>query len=138
MIRLIFATILLSSGPVAAEVVVAVNTVRAKAIIMPEDLGVSSGDMAGGFENVDDVVGLEARVVLYAGRPIRTRDVGPPAIVDRNDIVTLAYSRGTLTILTEGRSLGRGAAGDTVRVLNLASHKTLSGLIRADGTIEVK
>lgn len=138
MVRLIVSCFVLLASSVRADVVVATQTIRAKQIITFEHVVVKNAELAGTFSNLDDVVGLEARVAIYAGRPIRTGDIGPPAIVDRNDIVTLAYQHGSLVIRTEGRALGRGAVGDLVRVLNLSSHKTLSGLIKADGTIEVK
>ncbi|NDW46046.1 flagellar basal body P-ring formation chaperone FlgA [Ruegeria sp. PrR005] len=121
-----------------AEILVPSRTIRAKAIIGPEDLVLKSVDMAGVYADPSEVVGQEARVALYPGRPIRYDDIGPPAIVDRNDLVTLYFDRGSLVISTEGRALGRGAAGDVIRVMNLSSRTTVSGQIRPDGSIEVK
>lgn len=138
MLRHILLVALIIATPAVADVVVPTNTIRAKQVITREDVIVKSADIAGAYSHIDDVVGFEARVALYPGRPIRNGDIGPPAIVDRNDIVTISYSNGSLKIRTEGRALGRGAAGDFVRVLNLSSHKTLSGLILPDGSIEVK
>lgn len=121
-----------------AEILVPSRTIRAKAIIGPEDLVLKSVDMAGVYADPSEVVGQEARVALYPGRPIRYDDIGPPAIVDRNDLVTLYFDRGSLVISTEGRALGRGAAGDVIRVMNLSSRTTVTGQIRPDGSIEVK
>lgn len=131
---------LLTLFPLAAfaDTIVATRTIRAKEIISPADVISKQVDVAGAISNLSDAIGSEARVALYAGRPIRPGDIGPPAIVDRNDFVTLIYSHGTLRIQTDGRALGRGAPGEIVRVMNLSSHKTLSGLILEDGTIEVK
>ena len=80
----------------------------------------------------------EASDALDPGRPIRPADVGPPAIVDRNDLVTLVFDHVALSITAEGRALGRGAAGERIRVMNLASRTTVTGVIRPDGQIEVK
>ncbi|MCV2887462.1 flagellar basal body P-ring formation chaperone FlgA [Ruegeria aquimaris] len=121
-----------------AEILVPSRTIRAKAIIGPEDLVLKSVEMAGVYADPSEVIGQEARVALYPGRPIRYDDIGPPAIVDRNDLVTLYFDRGSLVISTEGRALGRGAAGDVIRVMNLSSRTTVSGQIRPDGSIEVK
>ena len=82
-------------------------------------------EIAGGFADVHELIGMETRVVLYAGRPILRGDVGPPAIVQRNQIVPLIYSGGGLRIVTEGRALGRGAAGETIRIMNLTSRTTV-------------
>jgi flagellar basal body P-ring formation protein FlgA len=63
--------------------------------------------------------------------------VGMPSIVRRNDIVPIVYSRGTLSITTEGRVLDDGAAGDRVRVMNLGSRQTVFGIIDANGAVQV-
>ena len=69
--------------------------------------------------------------------PILPEDIGPPALVERNQIVTLAYDRAGLSIRVEGRSLARAGVGETVRVMNLSSRSTLSGRVQADGTVLV-
>ncbi|MVO17901.1 flagellar basal body P-ring formation chaperone FlgA [Parasedimentitalea huanghaiensis] len=121
-----------------ADTLVPVRTIRAKQIISAEDLAYKSVDIAGAFSDPADVVGQEARVSLYAGRPVRPGDIGPPAIVERNDLVTLKFRRGGLLIATEGRSLGRGSEGEIIRAMNLSSRTTISGRISADGSIEVR
>ena len=94
-------------------------------------------EIAGGFQLLEDVIGQEARVVLYAGRPVLPNDIGPPALIDRNQIVTLVYIAGPMTILAEGRSLGRGAVGDRVRVMNLSSRTTITGSVSLSGDVIV-
>lgn len=121
----------------SAEILVPSRTIRAKEIIQPEDLVVKAVDVAGAISEEGAIVGQEARVALYPGRPIRHSDVGPPAIVDRNDVVPLIFSRGGLLIITEGRAMGRGASGEVIRVMNLTSRTTVTGRIRSDGSIEV-
>lgn len=125
--------------PVAAlaETLVAARTVRARAILSPADLAIIAQDVPGALRMAEDAVGQEARVVLYSGRPIRPEDIGPPAIVERNQIVTLVFKRGPLTILAEARALGRAGVGDMVRVMNLASRNTVSGVVRENGTVTV-
>lgn len=121
-----------------AEILVPVRTIRAKEIIGPDDVMLKSVTVAGAISEALDVVGLEARIALYPGRPIRHGDVGPPAIIGRNDIVTLVFSQGRLRIIAEGRSLGRGAVGEMIRVMNVASRTTVSGRIQPDGSVEVQ
>ncbi len=120
-----------------ADMVVSTRTIRAKEIISSADLDVKATDVAGAIANPQDLIGQEARVALYPGRPIRDGDVGPPAIVDRNDLVVLVFDRRPLSITAEGRALGRGAVGDRIRVMNLSSRTTVTGHIRPDGQIEV-
>lgn len=129
--------LLLLAGPALAETVVATRTIRANAIILETDVKLSKALLANGFARVGDVIGQEARVVLYAGRPIRVDDIGPPAVVTRNQIVRLQFQGAGLSITTEGRALERGAVGDRVRIMNLSSRATLFGQVLDDGSIMV-
>lgn len=135
--RLFALALILLAPELAAEILVPVRTIRAKEIIAAEDFSAKDADVAGAVSDPYDLVGQEARVSLYPGRPIRFDDIGPPAIVGRNDIVSLVFSQGTLRIVAEGRALGRGAAGDTIRAMNLSSRTTVTGRIQSDGSIEV-
>lgn len=128
---------LMAGTPAAAQTVLAARTVRSQTILTPGDLKLSEIQVPGAFSSLDEILGQEARVVLYAGRPIRIEDVGPPAIIERNQLVTLLYSRNGLTIATEARALSRAGVGDRIKVMNLASRSTITGTVRADGIISV-
>ncbi|MFQ1700441.1 flagellar basal body P-ring formation chaperone FlgA [Loktanella agnita] len=125
--------IYLCSGPVAADTVVAARTIPAQSLIMPEDVMLQDRTVPGGIEAPDDIIGKEARIALYAGRPIRPGDVGAPAVVERNQIIALYYNRNGLVISTEGRALGRAGPGEIIRVMNISSRSTISARIGADG-----
>ena len=129
--------ILLLATPVSAESVVATRTIRAKALIAPEDLTLVSAELSGALTDPQVAVGQEARVAIYAGKPVRPDDLGPPTLVERNQVVRLVYVTGGLAISTEGRALGRGSEGDDVRVMNLGSRNTVSGRIGPDGAVYV-
>ncbi|MDH2326536.1 flagellar basal body P-ring formation chaperone FlgA [Cereibacter sp. SYSU M97828] len=129
--------LLLIPGMANAEAVLATRTIRANTILMPSDVALAPAAIPGALEEVETAIGMETRVTLYAGRPVRPGDLGPPAIVDRNQLVPLAYQSGGLSILTEGRALGRGGVGDMIRVMNLASRTTVTGRIGADGQVQV-
>lgn len=121
-----------------ADVVVPTRTIRPNTIIGPEDMTIVLGERSNAFDRVEDVVGQEARVALYAGRPVLLSSIGPPALVDRNEIVMLRYSHAGLTITTDGRTLERGGLGDRVRIMNLSSRATLFGFVQSDGSVSVK
>jgi flagellar basal body P-ring formation protein FlgA len=129
--------ILALATPVAAESVVATRTIRAKSLIAPEDLTLVSAELPGALIDPEAAVGQEARVAIYAGKPVRPGDLGPPTLVDRNQVVRLVFVAGGLAISTEGRALGRGSAGDDIRVMNLGSRNTVSGRIGPDGAVYV-
>ena len=125
------------AGPVAAQSVVVAQPIRAGMTLGPDDLAFGQMENADGFSDPRDLIGLEARVNLYPGRPILSRDVGLPTIVERNALVALVFRRGGLTITLEGRALGRAGAGETVRVMNLASRSIVFGVAQASGVVEV-
>lgn len=131
--------LMLMAGATAtvAETVIAARNIRSKTIITQADIKLASGNLQNGFNSITDVIGQETRVILYAGRPILHADIGPPALVERNQIVTLAYMAGPIAILTEGRSLGRAGVGESLRVLNLSSRASITGIVQPDGTVTV-
>lgn len=123
----------LLAAPVTAETIVAARTIPAKSIIGPDDVLLRDLDTPGGIASREAAIGQEARVALYAGRPIRQGDIGPPAVVERNQIVSLVYDRGGIIISTEGRALDRAGPGDLIRVMNLTSRTSVSAWISPDG-----
>ncbi|PIE08956.1 MAG: flagella basal body P-ring formation protein FlgA [Rhodobacterales bacterium] len=135
MIRLF--ALLLMAAPACADIVVPTRTMRSQTILSSGDVRVIEGEAPGSYVALDEVIGQEARVVLYAGRPIRIEDIGPPALVERNQIVTVYYVSGPLIIAAEARSLSRGGIGDAIRVMNLNSRNTVTGIVRADGSVTV-
>ncbi|MFX0542057.1 flagellar basal body P-ring formation chaperone FlgA [Roseovarius sp. S4756] len=136
MIRLAFAACL-TAAPAAADTVLAARTIRAQSLISPQDLVVKNVDVIGAISDPALIAGQEARVALYAGRPIRPGDVGPPALVERNQIISLIYDQSGLSITAEGRSLSRAGPGEMVRVMNMSSRVTVSGQVLPDGRVLV-
>lgn len=135
MLRLLL--LLALAAPASADSLVATRTIRARTLLVPEDLALVSADIPGALSDAGKAVGLEARVAIYAGKPVRPGDLGPPALVDRNQLVTLVYLSGGLAISTEGRALTRGAEGDEVRAMNIGSRTTVTGRIGPDGAVYV-
>lgn len=135
---LIFAIpLVIGAATASADTVIATGTIRANSIISPADVSLDAGDVTNAFSSIADVIGQEARTTLYTGRPIFFEDVGPPAVVTRNQIVVIEYHAAGLRIVTEARALQRGAAGDRIRIMNLDSKATLFGRIQENGTIRV-
>jgi flagella basal body P-ring formation protein FlgA len=123
--------------PAMAESLIATRVIRAQTLLSETDVTLVAAEIPGALTRVQDVLGLEARVTLYPGRAVRAQDLGPPAMVDRNQIVTLIYRVGGLGISTEGLALARGGLGDVIRVMNLSSRTVLSGEIAQDGAVYV-
>jgi len=129
---------LLVASPAAADVLVAARTLRAGSLVEAGDVILLSDPAPlGAAQSPDEAVGLEARVTLYARRPIPVASLGPPALVERKQLVTLVFQASGLEIRADGRALGRGAEGETVRIMNLSSRSTVSGTIAGPGLVSV-
>ncbi len=121
----------------AADILVPNRTIRPGDIIVASDLGTVQGSRPDSFSFPADVVGQEARVALYPNRPIKFDQIGPPALIERNQIVSLRFQGTKLAISTEGRSLERGGVGDRIRIMNLSSRTTIFGFVQEDGSVKV-
>lgn len=122
----------------AADTVMAARTIKAHSVLTAADLRIDDETTPGAASTLSEVVGLESKVVLYAGRPVPLEHLGTPALVGRNDLITLVYVSNGLEIKTEGRALERAGAGDRVNVMNLASRKTVAGVVVATGVVEIR
>lgn len=129
---------LLAPAPALAEALIATRTLRAGHLIGPDDVAIGPQPAGPGLTaDPAAAVGMEARVTLYAQRPIPLASLAPPALVERNQLVTLVFRQGALDIRAEGRALGRGAADEAIRVMNLASRSTVSGRVAGPGLVTV-
>lgn len=137
MIRVLAAIIACAPASVFAETLTAARLVRPNTVLSAADLVLSDTVVPGALTSGATVVGMEARVTLYPGHAIRPEDVGPAALIERNQTVTLIYQSGGLLIAAEARSLSRGAAGDVVKAINLSSRTTVTGRVLPNGTIAV-
>lgn len=123
-------------GGAFADSVVATRTIRSQAILDYSDIAVIPDNKLQ-LVALEDLVGKEARVVLYQGRIINPSDVVRPAIIERNQIVKLNFRIGGLKISVDGRALGRASIGDQIRVMNLASKSAVMGFVSADGSVSI-
>ena len=136
--KLLVLALCLAGISASAQTLVATRTVRANTVLAPADLTIVSKQTSGALSTLKEAIGRETRVVLYAGRPIKPAQLGAPALVNRNDVVTLVFRTGGLAIVTEGRALGRGGLDDSIQVMNLASRSIVEGQITATATVSVR
>lgn len=120
-----------------ADSLVATRTIRAQSVLTAEDFTLVAAEIPDALTDSSFALGQEARVMIYPGRPIRAADLGPLAIVERNQVVPLAFQAGALAIMTEGRALARGGVGDVIPVMNLSSRSKVLGTIGPDGIVRV-
>lgn len=133
---LVIALMVLPAGAMAGSVV-ANRTLPAGTVITAQDVVVDP-DKTGGPDSISQVVGQQLRVMAYQGRTINLSHLTAPILVDRNQIVTIAYEKSALRIEAEGRALSAGSAGETIRVMNNGSRVTVYGRVAEDGTVIIE
>jgi flagella basal body P-ring formation protein FlgA len=84
------------------------------------------------------LVGMTPRQRLRAGDPVRENDTRPPVLVTRNSTVTIVLQTGYLTLTAQGRAVEDGAKGDTIRVTNLQSKKTIEATVAGPDFVTVQ
>ncbi len=136
--RTVLALMALAIAPAAAAQSLApARTLAARSIITESDLVTLARAVPGTLKDRAALLGQETRRILYAGRPIRPGDVGPPAVIERNQPVSLLFRRGAIEIIAEGRALGRAGIGEALRAMNLGSRNIVSGVVTAPGQIRI-
>jgi len=58
-----------------------------------------------------------------------------PALVQRNDIVTIFYETPGLTLTLRGQAQDAGALGDTIGVMNMQSKRLVQGVVSGPGRV---
>jgi flagella basal body P-ring formation protein FlgA len=84
------------------------------------------------------LVGSTPRGRLRAGEPVRDNDTRPPVLVARNSTVTIVLQTGYLKLTAQGKAVEDGAKGDTIRVTNLQSKKTIEATVTGPDFVTVQ
>ncbi len=84
-----------------------------------------------------EVVGQTPRRPLRAGAPIRRGDVRPPVVVAKGSIVTLELRTRRMTLIAKVKAAENGAMGQTIRLRNTRSKRTMAGIVVGPGRVVV-
>lgn len=85
----------------------------------------------------DQLIGMETRRALSEDERIRTRDISQPRLVTRGGLVTIKVETPLMLITAQGRAMQDGAKGETVRVVNTQSNRTIEGIVESTGIVRV-
>ena len=116
--------------------------------LMPGDI-ISEGDLTdtdlplnrvGAYTVTDraDLVGMQVRRMLPQGRTVMQQSVIKPLVITRGDRVELVFDDGAIRVTAPGRSLEDGHKGQQIRVVNLVSNRSLSGIATEQGLVEIE
>ena len=65
------------------------------------------------------------------------RDVSAPQVVKANEIVTLTYDNGGVSLALQAKALAGGGVGETINVQNVTSKKTVQAVVTGPGQAAV-
>ncbi|MBI1300133.1 MAG: flagellar basal body P-ring formation protein FlgA [Alphaproteobacteria bacterium] len=85
----------------------------------------------------DQLVGMTARRVVLADRPVRAAEIIAPQVIERGEIVTLAVDAGVMKLTAQARALQDGAKGDIIRVVNTSSNQTVRAVVTGERQVAV-
>lgn len=91
----------------------------------------------GAAQRLDQVVGQELRRPMAAEQAFGLVDLGPPSIVQKNQLVTLVLEAPGIQLSAQGRALEAASRGATVPVMNLSSRAVVEGVAIAPGRVRV-
>jgi flagellar basal body P-ring formation protein FlgA len=126
----------------------AIETVAAVAVEHPIERGqiIKQSDLTilrrpksetGAISKIAEVIGLAARQELRPGQPLHSADLTKPAVVQRNDTVTIVFQAPGLVLTLRGVAQEGGAIGDSIGVLNADSKRVVQAQVTAPGRVSV-
>lgn len=92
---------------------------------------------AQGIARLDQLVGMALNRQSRDGMLLRAGDVSTPLAIAKNDLVTIYYRQGPMTLTVKGQAVNSAAAGAPLQVLNLVSRRIISATVVAPGAVEV-
>ena len=90
------------------------------------------------LHDAEDLIGMSPLRTISADRAIKRNDIRMPILVPKGSIVTMVFQTNRMTLTAQGKALQDGSKGDTIRILNAKTHKTIDGTVVNSGTVNVK
>jgi flagella basal body P-ring formation protein FlgA len=103
--------------------------------IRPEDLAWTrvAAAPANALRDADGAIGMIARRPLREGAPVAASDMSAPVVIQAGDLVTVVYETGGVFLSMQVKAMSAGAVGEVISLQNLASRKTLQGVVTGPG-----
>jgi flagella basal body P-ring formation protein FlgA len=131
----------LPGAPAPGNILVLVRDIKRGDRISREDLDwtqpTTPRTLRGGPEDMSDAIGLEAKRSLKAGAAVVMTDLKQPSVIRKGEAVKLVYVSRGLRLTVDAQAQADAAAGDTVRVLNTYSRRTIDAVAAANGEAHV-
>jgi flagellar basal body P-ring formation protein FlgA len=112
------------------------GTVISAADIQMRPVTLRDGDTTG-FADPAQLIGMQLNRQSREGMLLRASDVAIPTLIARNDLVTIYFRQGPMTLTVKGQAITNAVAGAPVQVLNLMSKRVITAKALAAGAVEV-
>jgi flagellar basal body P-ring formation protein FlgA len=86
----------------------------------------------------EDIIGMTPKRHLRPETPIRTSDIQRPVLVSKGSLVTIVLKQAGLSLTSQGRSLDDGADGETIRINNTHSNRTIEAIVIGENIVTVQ
>ncbi|MBU1306531.1 MAG: flagellar basal body P-ring formation chaperone FlgA [Alphaproteobacteria bacterium] len=90
-----------------------------------------------GVAQLDQIVGKALTRQSREGMMLKPSDVAVPFTVAKNDLVTIYFRSGPMTLTVKGQAVTSATIGAPLQVLNLMSRRVISATAIAAGAVEV-
>lgn len=116
------------SGPV--QVLAYARNLETGEIVHAEDLtwAKAVAAPAAAPRDADQIIGKQARRPLREGGLVSTRDVASATVIKRDDMVSVTYADGGVSVSMEGKATGNAAVGDAIGVINPSTKKVIQAV----------
>jgi flagella basal body P-ring formation protein FlgA len=81
------------------------------------------------INRAQDLIGMVTRRTLDPQKPILKADLVPPVLIHRNEIVTVTYKNGAMSLTTKAKALANGVKGEVVQLENPSSKKLIEATV---------
>jgi flagella basal body P-ring formation protein FlgA len=126
---------------VVAEYLVIARPITAGQKLTDADIRTQLGDLSdlpnGVMMDKEQAIGRIATASLAAGRPLRSDMFRQPMVVQQGQSVKIIGMGNGFQVANEGRALTNAVVGQVTQV-RLNSGQILSGVVRADGAVEIR
>jgi flagella basal body P-ring formation protein FlgA len=108
--------------------------------LQADDLAVLSGDLSslptGIVTEASSAIGKTLRHSLGAGQPLRSDQLLSPLVIRQGQTVRVISQGAGFSVSSEGKAINQAAEGQLVQI-RMNSGQTVSGIARADGSVEI-
>ena len=117
------------------------STLPAGAVLGPADVEMRRVPLryaeSVGVAAVEDLIGKALTRQSREGMLLKASDVTVPQLIGKNDLVTIYFRKGPMTLSVKGQAVTGATEGGALQVLNLMSKRVITATAIAAGAVEV-